>query len=200
VFFWEAGGAVPAPSPTVMIASNCERLEVFLGGTHVSSALPASESPLYRGLSHPPFLVRLPRRIPNPAPDLLVQGFAGGRQVAQLRMSANPAGDALGMAVDDSTIVADGSDATRAVFRATDAHGNQRRYGSGQVALTLSGPATLVGDSPFAFGQYGGLGAVWIRSLAGQPGAITLTASHPLLGQAEVQVRSEPANQPNELA
>jgi len=85
------------------------------------------------------------------------------------------------------------------VFLAIDAHGNQRRYGSGEVMLTLSGPATLVGDNPFAFGQYGGLGAVWIRSLAGQPGAITLTASHPLLGQAEVQVRSEQANQGNEL-
>ena len=53
-------------------------------------------------------------------------------------MSANPAGDALGMAVDDATITADGSDATRAVFRAIDAYGNQRRYGSGNVTLTLS--------------------------------------------------------------
>jgi beta-galactosidase len=86
------------------------------------------------------------------------------------------------------------------VFRAIDAYGNQRRYGSGQVTLTLSGPATLVGDNPFAFGQYGGLGAVWIRSQAGQPGAVTLTASHPQLGQAEVQVRSEKATHANELA
>ena len=199
VFFWEAGGAVPAASPTAMIASNCEQLEVFIGGTHVASALPAFGSPLYGGLIHPPFLVRLPRHIPDPTPELLVQGFVGGRPAAQLRMSANPAGDALGLAVDDATISADGSDATRAVFRAIDAYGNQRRYGSGVVTLTLSGPATLVGDNPFAFGQYGGLGAVWIRSLAGQPGAITLTASHPLLGQAEVQVRSERANQANEL-
>ena len=199
VFFWEAGGAVPAPSPTAMIASNCEQLEVFIDGTHVASALPAFGSPLYGGLIHPPFLVRLPRHIPNRTPELLVQGLVGGRPAAQLRMSANPAGDALGLAVDDATISADGSDATRAVFRAIDAYGNQRRYGSGPVTLTLSGPATLVGDNPFAFGQYGGLGAVWIRSLAGQPGAITLTASHPLLGQAEVQVRSEPANQANEL-
>ncbi len=199
VFFWEAGGAVPAPSPTAMIASNCEQLEVFIDGTHVASALPAFGSPLYGDLIHPPFLVRLPRHIPSRIPELLVQGFVGGQQVTQLRMSANPAGDALGMAVDDATISADGSDATRAVFRAIDAHGNQRRYGSGQVALTLSGPATLVGDNPFAFGQYGGLGAVWIRSLAGQPGVITLTASHPLLGQAEVQVRSEKPKQANEL-
>ena len=101
VFFWEAGGAVPAPSPTVMIASNCERLEVWVGGTHVASALPAFGSPLYGGLIHPPFLVRLPKRIPHPAPELLVQGFVGGRPAAQLRMSANPAGDALAMTVDD---------------------------------------------------------------------------------------------------
>jgi beta-galactosidase len=199
VFFWEPGGAAPAPNPTVMIASNCDQLEVFIGGTHVASAQPAFDSPLYRGLIHPPFLVHLPGRLPRPAPDLLVQGLVGGRPVAQLRMSADPGGDALLMAVDDTTIWADGSDATRAVFRAVDAYGNQRRYGSGQVTLTLSGPATLVGDNPFAFGQYGGLGAVWIRSQPGQPGAITLTANHPLLGQAEIQVSSERAKMANEL-
>ena len=59
--------------------------------------------------------------------------------------------------------------------------------------------AMAVGDNPFEFGQYGGLGAVWIRSLAGQPGAITLTANHPLLGQAEVQVRSAAVTNTSEL-
>jgi beta-galactosidase len=182
-----------------MIASNCERLEVFIGRTQVASAQPATRSPLYGGLAHPPFLVRLPKRLPKPPPDLLIRGFAGGRPVAQVRMSAHPGGDALAMAVDDTTISADGSDATRVVFRAIDAFGNQRRYRSGQVALTLSGPATLLGDNPFEFGQYGGLGAVWIRSQPDQPGAITLTASHPLLGQAEVQVRSAAVKNRSEL-
>ena len=68
------------------------------------------------------------------------------------------------------------------------------------VTLTLTGPATLIGDNPFAFGDYGGLGAVWIRSLAGQPGTITLAASQPELGQAEVQVRSVPAIRGSQLA
>jgi beta-galactosidase len=199
VFFWEAGGAVPVPDQTAMIASNCERLEVFIGGRRVASAQPATNSPLYRGLAHPPFLVRFPKRLPKPAPDLLIRGFVGGQPVAQLRMSAHPGGDALAMTVDDATISADGSDATRVVFRAIDAFGNQRRYGGGQVALSLSGPAVLLGDNPFEFGQYGGLGAVWIRSLAGRPGAITLTASHPLLGQAEVQVRSAAVKNTSEL-
>src|SRR5690348_10429371 len=111
VFFWEAAGPVPSsgrgPGQTVMIASNCERLDVFIGGTLVASAQPASGAPLYGGLAHPPFLVHLPRRLPKPAPDLLIQGFVGGRPVAQARMSANLAGDALAMAVDDATISAD---------------------------------------------------------------------------------------------
>jgi beta-galactosidase len=198
VFFWEQGGAVPAAPPT-MIASNCERLEIFLDGAHVSTALPALHSPLYSGLVHPPFLVHFPPIRPNATPELLILGYVGGQQVAYLRMSADPAGDTLSLTVDDPSITADGSDMTRAVFRAIDAYGNQRRYASGQVTLSLSGPAALVGDNPFAFGEYGGLGAVWIRSQAGQPGDITLTASHPLLGQAEIHLRSFPASQANQL-
>jgi beta-galactosidase len=202
VFFWEPRGIAPAPAPApapaAMVASNCERLEVFIDGTHVTTALPALDSPLYSGLAYPPFLVHLPQHRSG-TPELLILGYVGGQQVAHIRMSADPAGDTLGMTIDDQTISADGSDATRAVFRAIDAYGNQRRYASGQVELGVSGPATLIGDNPFAFGKYGGLGAVWIRSQAGQPGTITLTASHPLLGQAEVQVRSEQANQVSQL-
>jgi beta-galactosidase len=199
VFFWQQGGAVPA-APPMMIASNCEQLEIFLDGVHSTTALPALDSPLYSGLVHPPFLVHFPPIRPNALPELLILGFVGGQQVAHLRMSADPAGDTLGMTVDDTSITADGSDMTRAVFRAIDAYGNQRRYASGHVTLSLSGPATLVGDNPFAFGEYGGLGAVWIRSQAGQPGDIALTASHPLLGQAEIHVKSSPTGQANQLA
>jgi beta-galactosidase len=183
-----------------MIASNCEQLEIFLDGVHATTALPALDSPLYSGLAHPPFLVHFPPIRPTALPELLVLGFVGGQQVAHLRMSADPAGDTLSMTVDDTSITADGSDMTRAVFRAIDAYGNQRRYASGQVTLSLSGPATLVGDNPFAFGEYGGLGAVWIRSQASGPGDIALTASHPLLCQAEIHVKSSPADQANQLA
>jgi beta-galactosidase len=123
----------------------------------------------------------------------------GGQQVAEVRMSSDPSGDGLAMAADDATISADGSDATRVVFRAVDAYGNQRRYFTGEVALTLSGPGILMGDNPFAFGQYGGLGAVWVRSVAAQPGTISLAASHPDLGRAQVQVRSVPVSQDGQL-
>src|SRR5690348_13712299 len=130
-----------------MIASNCERLVVFVGARHVASTRRSSGCTLSGALAYPPFLVRLPKRLPKPAPDLLIRGFVGGEPVAQLRMSAHPGGDALGMAVDDATISADGSDATRVVFRAIDAFGNQRRYGGGQVALTLDRKSTRLNSS-----------------------------------------------------
>ena len=196
-FFWQLGGTPAGPA---MIASNCEQLEIFIDGVHLTTAQPASGSPQYGGLDHPPFLVSFPARTPAVPSELLIVGYVGGRQVAEVRMSSDPSRDTLAMAADDTTISADGSDATRVVFRAVDAYGHQRRYPAGQVTLTLSGPATLVGDNPFAFGAYGGLGAVWIRSVAGQPGVITLGASQPDLGLAEVQVRSLPVKPGVQLA
>jgi beta-galactosidase len=199
LFFWELGGALPA-GPTVMIASNCEVLQIFIDGIPVASATPAVHSPQYGNLPYPPFFVRLPAvKKKNDLPELLIQGWARNQQVAEVRMSSDSSGDRLAMAADDATISADGTDATRVVFRAVDAYGNQRRYLLGEVALNLSGPGTLVGDNPFAFGEYGGLGAVWIRSLPGQPGTIAVTATHPDLGQARIQVQSLPVPQADQV-
>jgi beta-galactosidase len=204
VFFWELGAVLPVPDPTAMVASNCQRLEVFIGGRHVTTARPAAGSApygqLYGHLPYPPFLVNLPAQPVGDIPELMIAGYVGGKQVAELRMSSDPSGDSLAMAADDAAISADGTDATRVVFRAVDAYGNLRRYPAGEVTLTLTGPATLVGDNPFAFGDYGGLGAVWIRSLNGRPGTITLAASQPELGRAQVLLRSLPVNPAGQLA
>ena len=54
------------------------------------------------------------------------------------------------------------------------------------VALELTGPATLVGDNPFPFGDYGGVGGAFIRSQEGQTGLVQVTARHPALGDATV--------------
>ena len=43
VFFWEPGGVFPI-TPPVMIASNCERLEIFVNGAHVTTGLPAAKT------------------------------------------------------------------------------------------------------------------------------------------------------------
>jgi len=80
-------------------------------------------------------------------------------------MSADTSRDRLQLTADDTTITAEGSDATRITFRATDAYGNHRPNMTGQVTLTLTGPATLIGQNPFAFASYGGVGGAFIRSI-----------------------------------
>ena len=54
-------------------------------------------------------------------------------------------------------------------FRAVDAYGNARPYVSGEVQLSVTGPGVLIGDNPFAFGDAGAAGAVWIRTLCPTP-------------------------------
>ena len=57
------------------------------------------------------------------------------------------------------------------------------------MRLTLAGPGTLIGDNPFEFDRYGGVGGALVRSEPGLTGVVRVTASHPGLGRAEARVR-----------
>jgi beta-galactosidase len=193
-FFWDPGSRAepPGPGPRSMIATNCERVEVFVDGVAAAAGYPAADEQLYCHLAYPPVLVDL-TAIPENASELRIQGFAGGCKAAELVMSADPSGDHLDLHADDTAITGDGCDATRVVFGVVDAYGNRRRSGSGEVTLSAKGPAELVGDNRFLLGAYGGSGAVWLRSRPGEPGRVTVTAEHPLLGHADVEVDVIPA-------
>jgi beta-galactosidase len=120
---------------------------------------------------------------------LLINGYIGGTLVTGLQMSSNPATDRLVLDLEDASIEGNGFDATRLTFRALDAYGNQRPYVSGDVTLSLTGPAVIVGQNPFNFGGYGGVGGVFIRSEAARTGVVTVTVSHPTLGMASAQLK-----------
>ena len=194
VFFWDLqeGAAPLGPGPNAMLASNCQQVEVFIGGSHAGTGRAVLDAELYGHLAYPPTLVDL-TVFRDDQPELRIAGYIDGKQVAEVRMSSNPAGDRLAMTADDAAIVGNGSDATRVVFRAVDAYGNQRRYASGEVRLQVTGPVELIGDNPFAFGEYGGLGAVWLRSRPGRSGPVTVVAEHPRLGRARVALTVTPA-------
>ncbi len=194
VFFWDLGnGAAPqGPGPNAMLASNCERVEVFIGDSHAGTGRPVLDAELYGHLAYPPTLVDLTVSR-NDRPELRIEGYINDQPVAVVRMSSDPAGDRLAMTADDAVITGDGSDATRVVFRAVDAYGNQRRYTSGEVTLHVTGPAEFIGDNPFPLAEYGGLGAVWLRSRPGRSGPVTVIAEHPQLGHASVRLTIAPA-------
>jgi beta-galactosidase len=188
VFTWDFHSEQPpdGPQPNLMIATNCDHVEVS------GPSLLAAHGPdaAYAHLSYPPVFATLSGTSSGPIGELRITGFLGGQQVTEVRMSSDAASFRLALAADDDEIIADGSDATRVVFRAVDAYGNQVRYRHGDVTLKLTGPGTLVGDSVFPFGAYGGLGAAWVRSRYDREGTITLTATHPELGPAQVSIRA----------
>jgi beta-galactosidase len=187
-FFWDSGQPA-GPGKGSMIATNCARLEIFLDGKHHMTAYPDTKD--YPHLAFPPVVVDLTVS-PAATPDLRVEGYLsktskpGEKAAAVLKMTADTSGDRLELTADDTSIVGDGSDATRITFRATDAYGNHRPGVGGTVTLSLSVPsgqtmpAVLVGDTSFDFDLYGSVGGAFVRSLPGQTEAVTVTvtASH----------------------
>jgi beta-galactosidase len=182
-FFWDFGPNSPAngPGPGSIFATNCDQLQIYVDGQLLTTATPDTAD--FGNLEFPPVVVDLTVD-GSSRPALTVMGYYQGRRVATLQMSSNPATDRLGIDLQDTRIVGDGSDTTRLSFRATDAFGNQRPYVAGNVSISLHGPAAIVGQNPFAFGQFGGVGGVIIRSEAGRSGTAHVTVGHPTLGSA----------------
>jgi beta-galactosidase len=187
VFFWDFGPGSPpfGPGPDAMIATNLDRLEIYVDGYHVATGTP--DTARFGSLAHPPVFADL-LVDGSSLPELRIDGYLGGKLAASVRMSADTARDGLVLTADDTSIQANGTDATRVTFRAVDAYGNQRLGAGGLVHLAHAGPATLIGDNPFDFGIYGGVGGAFLRSRPGRAGPISVTARHPGLGEATVQI------------
>jgi beta-galactosidase len=195
-FCWGPGRG--GPDQPAIIFTNCDRVEIYIGGQHAATGLPDRQR--FAGLNHPPVFADLTvgggrSLLPGlpevrVLPDLRIDGYLDGSKVATTTMSADPSLDRLSLTADHTAIEADGSDATRITFRATDAHGHHRRGVAGNVTLAVTGPADLIGDNPFPFGVYGPVGGAFIRSQPGRAGLVTVSANHPALGRATVQIRS----------
>jgi beta-galactosidase len=186
-FYWDFGTTSPVTSlPQAMICANLDELKVYVGGDLFATVTPDTTD--YGSLPYPPSFVDFSSVDGTSLPGLRIDGYLGGRKVASTLFDADPSGDRLALAADNPAIDADGADATRLAFRAVDRYGNARPYVEGLVTLSVTGPAVLVGDNPLDFGATGGTGAVWVRSLPGSPGAVTVRASHPTLGTAEVKI------------
>ncbi|HEX6526811.1 MAG TPA: glycoside hydrolase family 2 TIM barrel-domain containing protein [Streptosporangiaceae bacterium] len=193
-FFWDSGVGSGGPGRDCMFATNCDRLEIYVGGKHLATAHPDRKR--FGHLAYPPVFADLslndrlsPGHAVRPTrPELRVDGYVGPTLAATLLMSADTSRDRLVLTADDTAITADGSDATRITFRVTDAYGNQRPYATGDVTLSLSGPGVLVGRNPFPLERYGGAGGGFVRSVPGAAGRVTVTARHARLGVASVVV------------
>jgi beta-galactosidase len=187
-FYWDFGPASPptGPGANSILATNCDQLEIYVDGALLATATPDTAD--FGNLPYPPVIVDLGSIDGAALPVLQVNGYYQGTMVTQLQMASNTAQDHLVIDLEDASITGDGTDATRLTFRALDVYGNQRPYVSGNVTVSVSGPAVIVGQNPFAFAEYGGVGGVLIRSETGKSGKVTVTASHPTLGTASAKL------------
>ncbi|MGH8022584.1 MAG: beta-galactosidase, partial [Limisphaerales bacterium] len=184
-FYWDFGWRTPnGPGKHSAIFSNCDRLEIFVNGAKIASAMPDRAN--FPHLKYPPFFCDL--EIANPTgpgkrktapPDLRIDGYVGDQLLLSRSFSADASRDRFTLKADDDTLVADGSDATRLVFRVLDRHGAPRPFTNGAVVFHIAGPGVIVGDNPFTLlDDSGGVGAVWIKSLPNAPGRIVLRATY----------------------
>ena len=175
----------------LVVFSNCERMEAFVGGEPRGACAPARNR--FPHLAHPPFICTGLGVIWGPSwKDLRLVGFVGGKAVIEQRFPASNAADGLLLDVDDRELIADGSDMTRILLRHVDEFGNPQPHSRVAVTLKVAGPATLVGPNPCAL--VGGVAGLYLRA-GTVPGAVRITASAPELNQvrkASLRIRACP--------
>jgi len=188
-FYWDFGESTPrGPGNNAAIFSNCERLELYLDGKPHSTLQPDRTN--YPNLKYPPFFAALDLDRSN-LPELRIDGYVASRLVHSRSFSSDSSKDQFLLVADDRSIVGDGVDATRIVFRVADKLGAPRVFAGGDVTFDLTGPGILIGDNPFSLAESGGAGAVWVKGSPGSYGQIVLKASHSTLGARSESIQVE---------
>jgi beta-galactosidase len=182
-FHWAAGDEA-LRFTIAMICSNCDHLKLYVRGKSdwdlIAEADPDREQ--FAHLRYAPFSIDL-TKARHEWGDLRIDGYLQGRQVISKTCSGRGVDQKFSVRAGDTELGADGADTTRVVFRVTDEFGAIRPYANDPIALTLEGPAEIIGDNPFAL--IGGTGAIWIRAKE-QAGTVRLTAKHPRLGSQTI--------------
>ena len=185
-FYWDFGPQMSSgPGENAAIFSNCDKLDLYVNGKHHTTVHPDRVN--FPHLKHPPFFADLSLD-GSGKPDLRIDGYVGDAQLLSRSFSSDPSKDQLLLRADHTELVADGSDATRLVFKTADRFGATRPSVGGTVALQISGPGAIVGDNPFQLADNGGTGAVWIKSFEGEAGRIKVVAYHSSLGEKSVEI------------
>jgi len=190
-FCWDS--TEPAPGGHAAIFSNCDRLELFAGESHIATLHP--DRAAFPHLPYPPFFADL-SAWDSARAELRFDAYAGKARLLSRSFSADRSHDRLWLQADDLELFADGTDATRLAFGAVDKFGTFRATMEGSVTLRLDGPGVIVGDNPFDLTESGGVAAVWVRTVPNLAGSIHITAEHPSLGQNSVTLRVRMPEQP----
>jgi len=171
-----------------LVCSNCDLIKVYIlqnGTPHLVNQLTPNRKD-FPHLDHPPFVLTLPDGN-DVWGDLRLEGYLANKLVITKNFSSKGIDQRFTATADDIELFADGSDATRVVFRVTDEYGAIRRLCFDPITIVLKGPATLLGETPISLAA--GVTAVWVRASTA-PGEVTLTATHSRLGSQSLRLNT----------
>jgi beta-galactosidase len=176
---WSAGDRSEGGNEPLVIFSNCDEVEVFVGAYGLGRFKPDREH--FPNLPHPPFQI-MGQKIHGTwgveNAHLRVVGYVNGMAVAEQKISARGLPHGLVLKADFTELKADGADMTRLVFKIVDECGNRLPYTNQVVTFEIDGPADLIGENPFAL--MGGQAALYVKARR-EPGTVTIRATTPRL-------------------
>jgi beta-galactosidase len=191
----------------VTVFSNCEQVRLTLNANVVATQEPDSGF----HIPHPPFTFKVeefsstrsmlfgnatvPEALSAPAGVLLAEGLIGGKVVATHLVHSPGEPKAIQLLVDTCGVdpVADDADWVRVYARVCDARGMTYPYGDDVITFSVSGEGSIVGDETIFANPVraeAGIATALVRSTR-VAGPISVRASSPGLGEAEVQFESK---------
>ncbi len=187
---WTMGDRSSGGNNPLVVFSNCEEVEIFIGEMFHARLLPDCEA--YPHLEHPPFILRYPEPYNpwgTPFHDLLVRGLIGGRIVAEQRIDSQHIPHKLRLMASQRSLRADGSDMAQIAVQIVDRFDNVLPYQMRIVHLTLEGDAELIGPNPLVL--MGGQAGVFLRSRY-SAGGVTVSARSDGLPTAAITLGLHP--------
>lgn len=183
---WSMGDRSGGGNDPLVIFSNCDEIEVYIGTERFGCFQPDREN--FPHLPHPPYQIpglQLFLTWGQRMSDLQLIGYVKGEKVTEQWISSYGIPHTLELKADDSELQADGADMTRLIFRIVDQYGNRMSYATQQVMFEIDGPAELIGENPFAL--IGGQAAMYIKARH-EAGTVTVRATSPRLQAATVSL------------
>ena len=181
------GGVLP-----LIVLTNCDEVELAYADV-VKRVGP--DRARFPHLAHPPVIIDHRHFTPGELGSWgqswhagRIRGFLNGAEVARIDFPADALPTRLDLTVDADRFTADPSDDVGFAVRALDQAGNPLMFLTDPVALTVDGPARLIGPQSrvLAGGTTGG----WLR-LTGDPGTIRLTATSERFDPVSVTITAE---------
>jgi beta-galactosidase len=150
----------PLTSNDVWVASNCERVELFVNGKSLGRKTPDQ----YPHLSHP---LAVWKNVAFKPGEIKAVGYSKDT-IAATHVRITPGPPVALKIIPGDTVLVDGGDMTLVVVVAVDRYGQTVPAANNTVALSVSGVADFIGENPIALED--GKTAFFVKTRADETG------------------------------